>query len=146
MIAKIRKHGAVPTLDSRQSLSVSGPPMHWCKHVKETRSPAAFELRVEARKIRNEAFGINEAPRDPETGRVVEDVPAQASNRRKAVAHTKAQNGNIDPQKRLEEIAAERLALLKEIDDAQSGINTTVATLVSEHGVDAIKVALKAAS
>jgi hypothetical protein len=139
MISKIRKFGAVPTLDKRN-------PQHWCKHVNEVRSPAAFELRVEARRIRNEAFGISEAPRDPETGRVIEEVPAPASNRKRAVAHTKAKNGNTDPADRLAEIEAEREALLKEIADAQGSVNTAVATLVSEHGVDVVADALKAAS
>ena len=139
MLSKIRKFGAVSVLDTRN-------PQHWCKHVNQVRSPAAFELRVEARKIRNEAFGIHEIPQDPETGRVIEDVPAQASNRRKAVAHTKAQHGNTGAQTRLDEIEAERDAILKEIEDAQSGVKAAVASLVSEHGIDAIKEALKAAS
>jgi hypothetical protein len=139
MLSKIRKFGAVSVLDPRNA-------QHWCKHVNQVRSPAAFELRIEARKIRNEAFGIHENPQDPETGRVIEDVPAQVSNRRKAVAHTQAKHGNVDAATRLAEIEAEREAILKEISDAQAGVNTVVASLVSEHGAEAIKAALKAAS
>ncbi len=138
MISKIRKFGPVPTLGVRN-------PQHWCKHVNEVRSPAAFELRVQARKIRNECFGVHETPADPETGRTIDEVPSPVSNRRAAVAHTKAKHGDTGAATRLAEIEAEREALLKEIAAEQSGINTTVANLVSEHGVDAIKAALKAA-
>lgn len=139
MISKIRKFGAVPELDTRN-------PQHWCKHIGEVRSPAAFELRVEARRIRNETFGIHEAPQDPETGRTIEEVPSPVSNRRKAVAHTKAKTGDVDAATRLAEIEAEREALLKEIANAHGSVNTAVATLVSEHGVEVVKTALKAAS
>jgi hypothetical protein len=139
MTSKVRKFGAVGTLDPRN-------PQHWCKHINEVRSPAAFELRVEARKIRNECFGIHEIPMDPETGRTVDEVPAPVTNRRKAVAHTKAKHGNTKQADRLAEIEAEREALLKEIAAEQTGINTAVATLVSEHGAEAIAAALKAAS
>ena len=139
MISKIRKFGAVGTLDPRN-------PQHFCKHVNEIRSPAAFELRIEARRIRNECFGIHEAPQDPETGRTIEEVPAPVSNRRKAVAATKAKNGNADAATRLAEIEAEREALLKEIANAQGAVNTAVATLVSEHGVEVVTAALKVAS
>jgi hypothetical protein len=139
MTSKVRKFGAVGTLDPRN-------PQHWCKHINEVRGPGAFELRVEARRIRNECFGIHEAPADPETGRTIDEVPAPVTNRRKAVAHTKAKHGNTKQADRLAEIEAEREALLKEIAAEQSGINTTVANLVSEHGAEAIAKALKAAS
>jgi hypothetical protein len=138
-ISKIRKFGPVPELDTRN-------PQHWCKHVNEARGPGAFELRVQARKIRNETFGIHEIPTDPETGRTIDEIPAPVTNRRKAVAHTKAKNGNADPANRLAEIEAEREALLKEIADAQGAVDTTVAALVDEHGVDVVEAALKAAS
>ncbi len=139
MISKVRKFGAVGGLDTRN-------PQHWCEHINEVRSPAAFELRVEARKIRNECFGIHEIPMDPETGRTIDEVPAPATNRRKAVAHTKAQNGNTGAADRLAEIEVEREALLKEIANAQGTVDTTVAALVDEHGVDVVEKALKAAS
>jgi hypothetical protein len=138
-ISKIRKFGPVPELDTRN-------PQHWCKHVNEARGPGAFELRVQARKIRNETFGIHEVPADPETGRTIDEVPAPVSNRKAAVAHTKAIHGDTGAATRLAEIEAEREALLKEIADEQSGINTVVSALVSEHGAEAIAVALKAAS
>ena len=139
MWSKVRKFGAVGTLDTRN-------PQHWCKHINEVRSPAAFELRVEARRIRNECFGIHEIPADPETGRTIDEVPAPVSNRKAAVAHTKAQHGNTGAADRLAEIEAEREALLKEIANEQGSVNATLATLVSEHGVEVVADALKAAS
>jgi hypothetical protein len=139
MTSKVRKFGAVGTLDPRN-------PQHWCKHINEVRGPGAFELRVQARRIRNETFGIHEIPADPETGRTIDEVPAPVSNRKAAVAHTKAKHGDTGAATRLAEIEAEREALLKEIADEQSGINTVVSALVSEHGAEAIAAALKAAS
>ncbi len=139
MISKVRKFGAVGGLDTRN-------PQHWCKHIAEVRSPAAFELRVEARRIRNECFGINVAPQDPETGRTIEEVPSHPTNRRQAVAHTKAKGGNTSAANRLAEIEAEREGLLKEIANAQGSVNTEIASLVSEHGVEVVAAALKSAS
>jgi hypothetical protein len=139
MISKIKKYGGVGGLNPRN-------PIHWCKHVNEARGTAAFELRVEARKIRNECYGIHEVPTDPETGRTIDEVPAPVSNRKAAVAHTKAKHGDSAQANRLKEIEKEREALLKEIADAQAGVNTAVATLVSEHGPEAVAKALKAAS
>ena len=138
MKSKVRKFGAVGTLNPKN-------PQHWCKHINEVRGPGAFELRIEARRIRNECFGVHENPVDPETGRSIDEVPT-VSNRRKAVAHTKAQSGNTDAKTRLAEIEAEREALLKEISEAQNGVNSVIASLVSEHGAEAVKAALKAAS
>jgi len=139
MTSKVRKYGAVGGLDPRN-------PLHWCKHVNTTRSPSAFELRVEARRIRNETFGIHEIPSDPETGRTIDDVPSPGSNRRRAIAGTKAKNGSSAAQDRLDEIEREREALLREIAAQESPISKAVAALVSEHGQKAVEDALGKAS
>lgn len=136
MTSKVRKFGAVGTLDGRNS-------NHWCKHVNEARSPAAFELRIEARRIRNKTFGVHEAPTDPETGRTVDEGPV--SNRRKAVAATKAKAGDKSAAERLAEIDAEREALLAEINES-SKASKAVSALISEHGLDAIRKAIEKAS
>ncbi len=138
MTSKVTKFGAVGTLDPRN-------PQHWCKHVNTTRSPAAFELRIEARRIRNEIFGIHENPSDPETGRTIDEVPSSGSNRRQAVAATKAKKGNSGAQVRLDEIEREREALLREIA-VESPIGKAVASLVSKHGLKAVEDALGKAS
>lgn len=138
MISKIRKFGAVGTLDTRNS-------NHWCKHVNEARSPAAFELRIEARRIRNKTFGVHEAPQDPETGRTVDEGVAPGNNRRRAVAATKAKAGDESAAERLVKIEAEREALLAEINES-SKANKAVSALISEHGLDAIRELIEKAS
>lgn len=138
MISKVRKYGAVGTLDTRN-------PQHWCKHINEARSAAAFELRIEARRIRNQTFGIHEPARDPETGKVLDDapvIPAPVNPRRKAVAATKAKSGDKSHAERLAEIEAERAAILAEMGKVEKAVEA----LISEHGVEAVADALAKAS
>jgi hypothetical protein len=140
MLSKIRKHGAVGTLNVRQPLSVSGPAMHWCKHIKAVRSAPA-DFRIEARKMRNEFFGINETPVDPETGK------AEESGRRAAVqAETvkRAGAGDKNAQERLAAIEAQREALLAEIEAERKDteLREGIQALIDAHGENAVKDAL----
>lgn len=144
MLSKIRKHGAVGTLNARQPLSVSGPAMHWCKHIKAVRSAPA-DFRIEARKMRNEFFGISETPVDPETGQ--SGAPEAPVGRRAAIKAThekRAARGDQDAKDRLAAIEAEREALLAEIaaEAVTTEIRTAVSALVDAHGEDAVKAAL----
>jgi hypothetical protein len=143
MLSKIRKHGAVGSLNARQPLSISGPPMHWCKHIKAVRSAPA-EFRIEARKMRNEFFGISETPVDPETGRSGE--PEAPVGRRAAIKAThvkRAARGDQDAVDRLAAIEAEREALLAEIEADKMGVELRkgLDELIQAHGESAVKAA-----
>lgn len=135
MTSKIRKFGAVGTLDPRRD-------EHWCKHVKLARSPQAKALRLQAREIRNETFGIHESPVDPETGR---SVASETTGRRAAVRHTRAKVKGA--RERLAEIEQEREKLEAEIAaEEAAGADKALASLIEAHGLDAIKAAVKRAS
>ncbi|KKN11362.1 hypothetical protein LCGC14_1027440, partial [marine sediment metagenome] len=80
MIAKKKKFGSVA--NPHQSTSVHQTGRHYCKHVTGVRR-ADPSIRIEARRIRNDAFGIMETPTDAETGATGETV-AQAPTLRTA--------------------------------------------------------------
>lgn len=147
MLSKIRKFGAVPTLDARQALRLPKTSQHWCKHVHAVRSAPA-DFRIEARKMRNEFFGINETPVDPETGQAGDPIaPPAPTGRRAAVKATmakKAARGDKSAADRLAEIEAQREALLAEVaaEEAATEIRSVVSGLVDAHGAEAVKKAL----
>ncbi len=65
MIAKKKKFGSVA--DTHQNVGIAQTSRHYCKHITTVRA-ADPSIRIEARRIRNDAFGIMETPTDAETG------------------------------------------------------------------------------
>jgi hypothetical protein len=145
-IAKITAFGPIPTLDPRQSLSLPQTQRHWGKHIHAMRRPAAIDLRLQAREIRNDVFGIHEEPVDPETGRTSSTPPAPVAQpasvqkgRPAAIHATRQRKVARDPAAdRLAELDRARAAL-----KAQIAASEAVAALISEHGVEAVHKALK---
>lgn len=147
MIAKKRKFGAVA--DTHQPTSLPQTSRHFCKHIQAIRTADA-SIRIEARRMRNEFFGINESALDPETGAtpavpkpVSKPVAKPITGRRAAVKasrEAKAARGDKSARDRLVEIeaAADKLRAQVEIED-------TIKALSDKHGVKAVKAALEAA-
>lgn len=144
MIAKKRKFGAVA--DTHQPTSLPQTSRHFCKHIQAIRTADA-SIRIEARRMRNEFFGINEDAFDPETGAApavkAKPAPKPVTGRRAAVKasrEAKAARGDKSARDRLVEIeaAASKLRAQVEIED-------TIKDLSDKHGIDAVKAALEAA-
>jgi hypothetical protein len=146
MIAKKKKFGSVA--DVHQNVGIVQTSRHYCKHVTSVRA-ADPSIRIEARRIRNDAFGVNEPPVDAETGRTdtpVAQAPvaqAKPTGRRAAVKasrEAKAARGDQTARDRLAEIEvqAETLRKTVELEDA-------IAALRVSHGDDAVKAALEVA-
>lgn len=146
MIAKKKKFGSVA--NPHQSTSVHQTGRHYCKHVTGVRR-ADPSIRIEARRIRNDAFGINETPTDAETGATSDAVqptpatPAQPTGRRAAVAasrQAKADRGDATARERLAEIEAQAEGIRAQIE-----IEDTLSALKAKHGEAAVKAALEVA-
>jgi hypothetical protein len=142
MISKIRKFGAVSTLNTHQSLSLPPTSRHFCKHIHAVRS-ADPELRIEARRLRNEHFGISETPTDPETGRTSGEMSAPGTGRRAAVRAThekRAARGDEGARERLAEIEAQAAALREQIE-----IEDALENLYKQYGKKAVISSMQAA-
>jgi hypothetical protein len=142
MIAKKRKFGSVA--DTHQPTSLPQTSRHFCKHIQAIRT-ADSSIRVEARRMRNEFFGINEDAFDPETGVApVAPVAAKpATGRRAAVKASREAKAARGDQS-----ARERLAQIEAADDklrAQVEIEDTIKALSDKHGINAVKAALEVA-
>lgn len=137
MIAKKKKFGSVA--NPHQATSVHQTGRHYCKHVTAVRQ-ADPSIRIEARRIRNDAFGIMETPTDAETGATGEApviAPKAPTGRRAAIAAQKAKSA---PERLAEiEAEAEKLRAQVEIEDA-------IAALTAKHGEAAVKAALTEAA
>lgn len=138
MIAKKKKFGSVA--DPHQNVKITQTSRHYCKHVTAVRA-ADPSIRIEARRIRNDAFGIMETPTDAETGATgeapVTAAPKAPTGRRAAIAAQKAKSA---PERLAEiEAEAEKLRAQVEIEDA-------IAALKAKHGEDAVKAALTEAA
>lgn len=144
MIAKKKKFGSVA--DTHQNVGIAQTSRHYCKHVTSVRA-ADPSIRIEARRIRNDAFGINETPTDAETGATGDVVaaaptpttPAQPTGRRAAVAasrQAKADRGDATARERLATIEAELAEARKAIE-----LEDAIAALRVSHGDDAVKAA-----
>ena len=145
MIAKKKKFGSVA--DTHQNVGIVQTSRHYCKHVTSVRA-ADPSIRIEARRIRNDAFGIMETPTDAETGATGEVVtqtpatPAQPTGRRAAVAASrkaKAARGDETARERLAEIELQAAEMRKQIE-----LEDAIADLKAKHGNDAVKAALVA--
>jgi NACalpha-BTF3-like transcription factor len=138
MIAKKKKFGSVA--DTHQNVGIAQTSRHYCKHVTSVRA-ADPSIRIEARRIRNDAFGISEPPVDAETGATIEPVaqapkaPTQPTGRRAAIAAQKAKSA----PERLAEIEIELAAARKTVE-----LEDAIAALRVSHGDDAVKAALEA--
>lgn len=146
MIAKKKKFGSVA--DPHQNTGLPQTSRHFCKHVQAIRT-ADSSIRIEARRLRNEAFGIMETPTDAETGATGEavTVPIKAgktiSGRKAAIAasrEAKAARGEGNARERLAEIEAQAAAMRKQIE-----IEDAVKALTDKHGAEAVKTVLSAA-
>lgn len=146
MIAKKKKFGSVA--DPHQNTGLPQTSRHYCKHVQAVRT-ADPSIRIEARRIRNDAYGIMETPTDAETGTTGEVVqptpatPAQPTGRRAAVAasrEAKAARGEGTARERLAEIEAQAAAMRKQIE-----IEDAISVLTKKHGAEAVKTVLSAA-
>lgn len=146
MIAKKKKFGSVA--DTHQNVGIAQTSRHYCKHITLVRA-ADPSIRIEARRIRNDAFGIMETPTDAETGATGDAVqptratPAQPTGRRAAVAASrkaKAARGDETARERLAAIEAELAEARKTIE-----LEDAIAALRVNHGDDAVKAALEVA-
>jgi hypothetical protein len=149
MIAKRKKFGSVA--DTHQNVGIAQTSRHYCKHVTSVRA-ADPSIRIEARRIRNDAFGIMETPTDAETGATDAPVvlapkapatPAQPTGRRAAVAASrkaKADRGDATARERLAAIEAELAEARKTIE-----LEDAIAALRVSHGDKAVKAALEVA-
>ena len=146
MIAKKKKFGSVA--NPHQNVGITQTSRHYCKHITSVRA-ADPSIRIEARRIRNDAFGIMEPPVDAETGATPAPVaqapkaPAQPTGRRAAVKgsrEAKAARGVVSAQERLAKIEVELAAARKQIE-----LEDAIAALRESHGEDAVKAALEVA-
>lgn len=147
MIAKKKKFGSVA--DTHQNVGIAQTSRHYCKHITSVRA-ADPSIRIEARRIRNDAFGISEPPVDAETGAT--DAPtatlprapkAAPTGRRAAVKasrEAKAARGDQTARDRLAEIENQAAALRKQVE-----LEDAIAALRVSHGDDAVKAALEVA-
>jgi hypothetical protein len=104
--------------DPRQSVKVEQTSRHFCKHITAVRS-ADSSIRIEARRRRNETFGIMESPIDPETG-VSSEAPVEqpTMGRRAAISAQKSKS------------AADRLA---EVESQAAALRAQVKALLHEN-------------
>ena len=144
MIAKKKKFGSVA--DPYQNVSITQTSRHYCKHITSVRA-ADPAIRIEARRIRNDAFGINEPPVDAETGKSGEapvvEAPKAPTGRRAAVKasrEAKAARGDGNARERLEKVEIELAAARKQVE-----LEDAIAALRESHGEDAVKAALEVA-
>jgi NACalpha-BTF3-like transcription factor len=146
MIAKKKKFG--PVADTHQNVGITQTSRHYCKHVTSVRA-ADPSIRIEARRIRNDAFGISEPPVDAETGATDAPVvqapkaPTAPTGRRAAIKgsrEAKAARGEGNARERLEQIETELAAARKQVE-----LEDAIAALRESHGEDAVKAALEVA-
>jgi hypothetical protein len=144
MIAKKRKFGSVA--DPHQNTGLPQTSRHYCKHVQAIRT-ADPSIRIEARRIRNDAFGIMETPTDAETGatgeRVEAPAPVATTGRRAAVKasrEAKAARGDGNARERIEQIEIELAAARKQLE-----LEDSLAALTEKHGAEAVQTVLSAA-
>jgi hypothetical protein len=144
MVSKVRKFGGIGGHNPNQNLRLQQTERHHCKHIHAVRS-ADPSIRIEARKIRNNHFGIMETATDPETGATEAPVVAQAptTGRKAAVAGSraaKAKRGDGNARERIVELEAqmEKMRAQIEIEDA-------IHALTKKHGADAVKGVVTAA-
>jgi hypothetical protein len=123
--------------DPRQSVKVEQTSRHFCKHITAVRS-ADSSIRIEARRRRNETFGIMESPIDPETG-VSSEAPVEqpTMGRRAAISAQKSKSA----ADRLAEVESQAAALRAQVE-----IEDTLAALKAKHGEAAVKAALTEAA
>jgi hypothetical protein len=101
------------------------------------------ELRIEARRLRNDYFGISETPTDPETGATSGEISAPGTGRRAAIRATRekrAARGDEGARERLAEVEAQAAALRKQVE-----IEDALETLYKQYGRKAVISSMQAA-